>query len=676
MHRKEHLSRQAALAKLKVAHAHNLQQKQSTILRNDLESMRGILVRKPVPLVEAPAQEGKVRRRDARYAQPRLKEAIDAAEVSEPFILAQGGLGDALLAIAASYRYMRCKIIYGCNNSVMGVMGDFFSAFGIHHTILPTFSSDLRLFGWLANHPYCMSTCHIPDRLNYGDWGVNIQKYETRMDSHLPLKNIFGTIEHDKPIITLSPGSVNSSPDSKLHKQRSITKDEYFDLVSVCLKSHAVYVTGTDDQRQEYGMVDHPDFHWMTFNSVMSQTAKKAHEINEFFAVVNSSEIVISVDTWLKTYSMMANIPTIVLQSRSHGKYVDGPIDSSDNIFLSKSLWDFELTKVEDLVSGRKSLLPPPLRKSRDEQNAHSIPKDATVVFGYYVSIGDFLMMTPALKAMKEKNPESPIYIAITKESNPAIRDVFRDSRDVDKVLTIDASHAKYNTIARGYKQHKSVNFCLAIQKSDCDHAAVAYAKLCGVEITDTKPLIHMRTEDYKTADQYGIDHNYIAIHAGRTDWPGRNWVESRWEEVCRALQSQGWKVVSIGGGKEHPISGCDVDLTGKTTLHQAAAVIERCACTFGTDSSMMHLSIALNKPTVGLFGCVDPKLRIPNDPWFVGLHVSGLDCLFCWSAGRPPFPTPIQCKRNRVYCMEGISTKMAVSAIERAIKQKSVYCP
>ncbi|MGH6719681.1 MAG: glycosyltransferase family 9 protein, partial [Alphaproteobacteria bacterium] len=45
------------------------------------------------------------------------------------------------------------------------------------------------------------------------------------------------------------------------------------------------------------------------------------------------------------------------------------------------------------------------------------------------------------------------------------------------------------------------------------------------------------------------------------------------------------------------------VDLVGRTTLLEAAAVLTRAALFVGNDSGLMHVAAAAGAPTVGLFG-------------------------------------------------------------------------
>jgi heptosyltransferase-1 len=51
------------------------------------------------------------------------------------------------------------------------------------------------------------------------------------------------------------------------------------------------------------------------------------------------------------------------------------------------------------------------------------------------------------------------------------------------------------------------------------------------------------------------------------------------------------------------------VDLTGRTSLAQAAAIIKSARLVVGVDTGLTHIGVALGRPTVALFGSTRPYL-------------------------------------------------------------------
>jgi ADP-heptose:LPS heptosyltransferase len=89
---------------------------------------------------------------------------------------------------------------------------------------------------------------------------------------------------------------------------------------------------------------------------------------------------------------------------------------------------------------------------------------------------------------------------------------------------------------------------------------------------------------------------------------PGRRWPAERFGEVAAWITNDlGWQVVLIGGPDEAAlgqiIEGCCpsgvINLIGRTTAQQAAAVMERCQIYVGNDTGPMHMAAALGVPVV-----------------------------------------------------------------------------
>jgi ADP-heptose:LPS heptosyltransferase len=59
---------------------------------------------------------------------------------------------------------------------------------------------------------------------------------------------------------------------------------------------------------------------------------------------------------------------------------------------------------------------------------------------------------------------------------------------------------------------------------------------------------------------------------------------------------------------------GTLVDLTGKTSLKELAALLERAALLVSNDSGPAHLAAAVDCPTIAIFGPTDPALTFPYE--------------------------------------------------------------
>lgn len=104
----------------------------------------------------------------------------------------------------------------------------------------------------------------------------------------------------------------------------------------------------------------------------------------------------------------------------------------------------------------------------------------------------------------------------------------------------------------------------------------------------------------------------FAVVHAG-TRWARKSWSEERWIETCRALLDRVPRIVLSSGPdpEERAMSGRiraalgerAVSTDGQTDWCQLAWLLSRAALFVGVDTAAMHLAAACRCPTVALFG-------------------------------------------------------------------------
>jgi ADP-heptose:LPS heptosyltransferase len=121
-------------------------------------------------------------------------------------------------------------------------------------------------------------------------------------------------------------------------------------------------------------------------------------------------------------------------------------------------------------------------------------------------------------------------------------------------------------------------------------------------------------------------------------NWAGKVWPAERFVEVTRALTGpggalEGARIVVLGGpgaverDMAAPVLAAlpgALDLVGRLSLPEVAAVLRRAALYVGNDSGLMHLAAAAGAPTVGLFGMSDPGQYGPAGPCAVAVQADG----------------------------------------------------
>lgn len=101
------------------------------------------------------------------------------------------------------------------------------------------------------------------------------------------------------------------------------------------------------------------------------------------------------------------------------------------------------------------------------------------------------------------------------------------------------------------------------------------------------------------------------------TTRPQKHWFDERWTElVARLVGERRLTIVVLGGPADKARAEIIADqtpglinLAGRTSLGQCAAIIEKAKLLIGVDTGLTHLGIALGVPAVAIFGSTRPYL-------------------------------------------------------------------
>lgn len=171
-----------------------------------------------------------------------------------------------------------------------------------------------------------------------------------------------------------------------------------------------------------------------------------------------------------------------------------------------------------------------------------------------------------------------------------------------------------------------------------------------------------------------------IGVHPGAREMTKR-WPPQRFALAAAALQRRhGGLVLVVGGPDEREIaaethaalaaSRCPaVDLAGRTTLPALGALIDRMAVLLTNDSGPAHIAYALGTPAVTVFGGTDPsRWGPPLERRFVALT----NPVSCWPC--PHWVCPPEAAGYDRQCLDGISVDRVVDAADRAMAGAKVH--
>ena len=111
-----------------------------------------------------------------------------------------------------------------------------------------------------------------------------------------------------------------------------------------------------------------------------------------------------------------------------------------------------------------------------------------------------------------------------------------------------------------------------------------------------------------------------LMVPGGSAHRPEKRWPAEKFADLAKLLAERGSPSVLIGGhaeaatldriAREAPDT---IDLGGRTSLAQIAALGRRATCAVGNDTGPIHIAATVGCPTVVLFGAAsDPKRCAP----------------------------------------------------------------
>jgi ADP-heptose:LPS heptosyltransferase/glycosyltransferase involved in cell wall biosynthesis len=168
--------------------------------------------------------------------------------------------------------------------------------------------------------------------------------------------------------------------------------------------------------------------------------------------------------------------------------------------------------------------------------------------------------------------------------------------------------------------------------------------------------------------DQHRIkDTDFLIALAPGARWSFRRWPESHFLELGRWLQqSYNAHILIVAGEAERKLAlnierGLQrertINLAGKTTLREMAALLKRCTLFVGIDSGPMHVAAATGVSVVALFGAGEYERF---KPWGANHEVIrlGLSCYPCYE----------NCKFEEALCTKGITVSQVKSVLSKKL--------
>jgi heptosyltransferase-2 len=331
--------------------------------------------------------------------------------------------------------------------------------------------------------------------------------------------------------------------------------------------------------------------------------------------------------------------------------------------------------------------------------------------------LGDAVLTTPALQAVREAFPSAHITIA----ARPLVAELFRNHPDVDEIVVYDnkGAHSGLSGMLRVAGSLRRLEFEAAILFQNAFDAALlsflarvpqrmGYATdgrrvLLTRAVPVTEDILRLHHAEYylRLVSELGIprpatpalrlkvsdeEKNFMSerlaelgipkgapilgINPGATYGSAKRWFPDRFAAVADALSEEWGAFAVLMGSPPERALACDVEnsmrgkvvnLAGRTTVRELMALLSGCSFLVTNDSGPMHIGAALGIPMVAIFGPTDWRT---TSPWTRRARIvrAEVDCSPCLLR---------ECNRAHE-CMFGVTPDMVIGGARSLVAEIS----
>ncbi len=205
----------------------------------------------------------------------------------------------------------------------------------------------------------------------------------------------------------------------------------------------------------------------------------------------------------------------------------------------------------------------------------------------------------------------------------------------------------------------------------------LAHAAGASVELADRTPSLvvdqqaQLQIEQLLAQEHLHVGKPLIACHVASHNGQSKRWPMPYWSRLIdRLIREDGMNVVLTGAASDLPFVTEVVDrmqeqainLAGKTSLTQLAALLQRADLLITGDSGPMHIAAAVGTRLIAIHGPTDPALSGPISPKATVVR-DKIWCSPCYNARGPA-----DCRFFTTQCMKNISPEHIFALVHKKL--------
>jgi ADP-heptose:LPS heptosyltransferase len=227
------------------------------------------------------------------------------------------------------------------------------------------------------------------------------------------------------------------------------------------------------------------------------------------------------------------------------------------------------------------------------------------IVLRRSMALGDVILTTPIVRAIKASNPLSDIHVQTdfpdVFANNPNVTRAAKSIPTMPNELVVDLNGAYEDAPMR--------------------HVLEAYEAKTREQVTGLGE-VEWRTELFPSRKDHQWAQAMIAkaedrpvclIHGDAHHWGGKSVRRELWDDAASRLRKEGWKVFVVGTTTNEPAFGNDLDLRGQTDVLKLAALCAHAKLFMGGDSGPSHVAASMQCPSVVLYGVTRSRYLAPQ---------------------------------------------------------------